>query len=153
MTTKTGAEPIEAIGQVTAANVHRDYGGREDAFKGQRTYEDVYVSEWGKWYRVRGLTGIERDQYESSITITERDGSERINVKNARPKLLVVSVVDANDQLLFSMSDVPQLAKQPAAAIQKVFDVARRISGLSTEVSREIDQAFASAQNDDSTSD
>lgn len=103
--------------------------------------EELNVPEWGGWLRVRGLTGKQRDEYETSITIGKGKNQE-INTRNARAKLVVMCLVDEAGQPLFSRQDVVALGEKSAAALQRVFDVARRLSGLSEEDMEELTETF-----------
>ena len=91
--------------------------------------EEVAVPEWGGAVLVRGLTGEERDGYEASI-MSLRGTDAQLNLRNARAKLVVKSVVDADGARLFSDQDVAALSNKSAAALQRVFEVAQRLSGL-----------------------
>lgn len=91
--------------------------------------EEVQVPEWGGSVLVRGLTGEERDAYEATL-MQLRGTDAKLNLANARAKLVARSVVDDAGNLLFSDRDVAQLAKKGAAALQHIFDVAQRLSGL-----------------------
>ena len=95
--------------------------------------EDVEVAEWGGTVRVRGLTGAQRDQFESSI-VSLKMGSkgthQDVNMQNVRAKLVALSVVDADGKRLFSDSDIKALGMKSAVALQRVFDVAQRLSGI-----------------------
>ena len=55
--------------------------------------EDVDVPEWGGTVRVRGLSGTERDAFESSM-IERRGKKVETNLTNLRAKLVAASVVD-----------------------------------------------------------
>lgn len=91
--------------------------------------ETIDVPEWGGAVRVRGLTGAERDQYESTI-LKMRGTNAQLNLVNARAKLVALSVVDEEGARLFSDDDVVALSKKSAAALERVFDAAQRLSGL-----------------------
>jgi len=94
--------------------------------------ELVSVPEWGGAVYVRGMTGTERDSFEASIT--EGQGRDvKINAQNLRAKLVARSVVDENGKPLFSKADVEALGKKSARALQRVFNVAQRLSGISDE--------------------
>jgi Pyruvate/2-oxoacid:ferredoxin oxidoreductase delta subunit len=62
---------------------------------------------------VRGLTGKQRDDYETSITVG-RGKNQEINTKNARAKLVVLCVVDEAGQQLFTSADVIALGQKSA---------------------------------------
>lgn len=92
------------------------------------SYDDVDVPEWGGTVRVRALTGAERDRFEASIA-----GGKKPSYDNFRSKLVVASVVDADGERLFTQADVQLLGKKSAAALNRVFEAAQRLSGLNDE--------------------
>jgi hypothetical protein len=93
--------------------------------------ETVDVPEWGGVVLVRAMTGEERDQYESSV-VEQRGKDTRVNLRNARAKLVALSSVDESGAKLFTQADVAALSKKSASALQRVFDVAMRLSGISS---------------------
>ncbi len=96
------------------------------------TFEEVDVPEWGGMVRVRTLTGEERDALESSMV--ERHGRKvDVNLSNLRARLVSLSCVDANGDRLFSDLDIEALGQKSAAALERVFAVARKLSGLSEQ--------------------
>lgn len=91
--------------------------------------EEVDVPEWGGSVLVSGLSGTDRDAFEASIV--EVQGSERkMDLENIRAKLVARSIVDDAGQRLFSDADVRKLGAKSAVALQRVFEVAQRLSGL-----------------------
>jgi len=94
--------------------------------------EDVEVPEWGGVVRVRGLTGAERDAFEQSI-VEQRGKNTRMNLRNIRARLVALTVVDEEGNRLFSDDDVEALGRKSAAALNRVFEVAQRLSGLRPE--------------------
>jgi hypothetical protein len=95
--------------------------------------ERVNVPEWGGDVLVRSMTGTERDAFESSIISTNGTRSS-MNLKNVRAKLVAWTVIDEDGDRLFpTTQDVHLLGEKSAAALQSVFEVAQRLSGLSTE--------------------
>lgn len=113
--------------------------------------ELVEVPEWGGAVMVRGLTGAERDALEEEVT-SQRGSSVRVNLRNLRAKLVVRSVVDEQGKHLFTPADVDALGKKSAAALQRVFNVASRLSGLSREDLEELTKNSEDGQSEDSTS-
>ena len=94
--------------------------------------EDVPVPEWGGICRVRGLTGAERDAFEQSI-VEQRGKDTRMNLRNIRAKLVAMCVVDEEGNRVFRDEDAELLGKKSAAALNRVFEVAQRLSGLRPE--------------------
>lgn len=90
--------------------------------------EIVPVPEWGGDVRVAALTGTERDRFETSFG----DGKTK-NLDNVRAKLVAKSIVDEDGQRIFSDADVVKLGLKNAAALDRVFDVAQRLSGLTKQ--------------------
>lgn len=94
--------------------------------------ETVSVPEWGGDVIVRALTGAERDQFEAGF-VKEGGRQGEMTLENTRARLVALSVVDEHGQRLFSTDDIEMLGAQPAAALDRVFFVARRLSRLSNE--------------------
>lgn len=115
-------------------------------------YEDVPVPEWGGTVRVRTLSGMERDAFEGAIT-EQRGRNVRIKPENVRARLVALSVVDEEGQPLFRLSDIKQLGAKSARALDRVWDVARRLSGISNEDVEELAKNSPNGQSDASTSD
>lgn len=94
--------------------------------------ERVVVPEWNGEVLVRALTGAERDTFEQSI-VEQRGKSTRMNLQNLRAKLVALTVVDEEGKRLFSDEDAKLLGQKSAAALNRVFEVAQRLSGLTPE--------------------
>lgn len=102
--------------------------------------EPVTVPEWGgKTVLVRGLTGEERDAWEASLrqirpSLSKKGEQEiTVNQANARAKLLVKCIVNVEGKRLFTDQQAPALGKKNGRAIDRLYDVAARLSGLSEE--------------------
>lgn len=112
----------------------------------------VAVPEWGGDVIVRGLTGAQRDKFEQDSV--ERKGDKiETNLINMRARLVALCVVDENNQRLFQDSDVKELGRKSAAALERVFDVARELSGLKTQDVAELAENLDDGQNDKATLD
>ncbi len=114
--------------------------------------EVVEVKEWGGSVKVRTLTGAERDAFEQSI-VKQRGKDTQMNLRNIRAKLVALTVVDEEGKRLFADSDVGQLGKKSAAALDKIFEVAQRLNGLRQEDVEELSKNSESDQSDDFTLD
>jgi hypothetical protein len=117
-----------------------------------RRTEDVEVPEWGGTVRVRALSGRERDAYEAGIVQVRGDGSRNVTLENIRSRLVSLTVVDESGERIFSDGDVKALGEKSAAALERVFDVARKLSGLSEDDVEELAGDFDDAPKGDSTS-
>lgn len=110
--------------------------------------EEVFIPEWGDSVLVRGLTSAERDNYEAKLVV-QKGKNTTVNMKNARARLAVLSVMDGDGKPLFSEADLPLLSAKSAAALDRIFDVASRLSGISDEDLDELSKNFESAPSDD----
>jgi hypothetical protein len=87
----------------------------------------VAVPEWGGEVLVRGMTGAERDAVEQGML--GKDGKVS-NVIGLRGRVLMFCVVDEAGKRLFQKSDIDALSAKSAAGLERVFDVARQLSGM-----------------------
>lgn len=114
--------------------------------------EDVAVPEWGGTVLVRGLTGRERDQFELDL-LQGKGRNREVNLRNMRAKLVVRSVIDSDGDRVFSDADAVALGAKSASALQRVFRVAQRLSGLADDEVEELVGELGKDQSDDSGSD
>lgn len=94
---------------------------------GKRRIESVAVPEWGGiTVKVRALSGDDRDRYEMAIYEGRRSGA-------FNPRALLVSlclVHDNGEERVFGDADVAQLGSIDARGLDRVFEVAQRLSGM-----------------------
>ena len=114
--------------------------------------EKVDVPEWGGSVFVKGMTGAERDRFEAGIITVTGDDS-KINMINIRAKLCAETVCSEEGKKLFSRSDIKELSKKSAAALQRVFDVAQRLSGITDDDVEELAEGLEASPFEDSVSD
>lgn len=115
-------------------------------------FEDVEVPEWGGTVRVGMLMGAERDAFEQGVV--ERHGKKtQLNLTNIRARLVALCVVDEEGQRVFGEADVKALGRKSALALNRVFEVAQRINGLTEEDMEELAGNLENGQSEDSTSD
>lgn len=114
--------------------------------------ETVAVPEWGGDVLVRGMTGTERDRFEASIVETHGKKVKVVMV-NIRARLVAQCVIDEKGERLFSNADIELLGKKSAAALQRVYDVAQKLCGLSDSDVEELSEAFLPGPSGASTSD
>ncbi len=85
----------------------------------------VSVPEWDGEVIVKAMSGIERDEFERSIY---HDGIKDFD--NIRAKLCAMSIVDESGKRTFSMVDIRELGGKSGKALDRVFAVAKRLSGI-----------------------
>ncbi|MFF8768491.1 hypothetical protein ACF07Q_28585 [Nocardiopsis dassonvillei] len=116
-----------------------------------RKYETVHVPQWGGSVRIRSLDGKERDIFEKSL-VDKKTGAPS-KVENARARLVAWTVVDADGRRIFSQGDIEALGKKSAAALDKVFTAARKLSGMTDEDLAELVEDFDVTPDGASSSD
>lgn len=95
--------------------------------------ETVRIPELGDpdgYVIVRGMTGAERDEFETSLI--EGKGKKRdVNTKNLRAKLIAFCCVDDAGHRVFSNEDAEGLGNVRADVLSRIYNVAQRLSGIS----------------------
>lgn len=132
----------------------KNYGTRDTLLDSESIIvEDVYLPEpVNAWYRVRGLTGRERERYERSLG-TIKNGVWRSSANGqGLARLAAMSVIDEKGAAMFSEEDINRLATKNAAILTRISDVARRLSGLTEEDIEELEGNSEGAQSESSTS-
>jgi len=114
--------------------------------------EQVDVPEWAGHVFVKGMTGLERDTFEASI-VQQRGKDARVNMVNIRAKLAAQTICDEDGVRLFTDKDVHELGKKSANALQRVFDVAQRLSGITGDDIEELAEELDTNPSDGSASD
>ena len=90
--------------------------------------EVVPVPEWNGEVNVQGLTLAEKDIWTDSILV---DG--KASMTGATAKLCALCMRDESGGLLFTEEDIPVLQAKSAQALDRVFQVAQRLSGIGQE--------------------
>jgi hypothetical protein len=88
----------------------------------------VPVPEWHGDVIVKAMTGTERDAFEASMWV---DG--KLDRSNYRSKALVRVLVNEGGARLFADNQATDLGKRNAGIIDRLYDVAGELSGLSDE--------------------
>ena len=112
------------------------YLGRDAILRaGSLKTEEVRVPEWADpdggadVVLVRELRGRERDEWEATLAVQR--GKQMIpDVTNMRAKLAARVIVGEDLEPVFTQQDVAALGELSAAALDRVFEVASRLSGL-----------------------
>lgn len=90
--------------------------------------EKLFIPEWKNDVFVRTMSGAERDSFEAKISA--ESGNKEIQLKNMRARLAVLTLCDENGKQLFETKDAPELGMKSAAALDRIFDVAQRLSKI-----------------------
>lgn len=111
--------------------------------------EVVQIPQWGGAVRVRGLTGRERAQFESVVTIKPTGSARKRRQTSAevrddlRERLVAWCVIDQAGKRLFTNADVEQLRNKSAAALEPIVDAAMRLSGMADDDLDDLAQEMA----------
>lgn len=99
----------------------------------------VATPEWpeldGQIY-VRSLTAAERSHFEMSMDFDPHGNPRKTD--NIQTRLAVLAMVTVHGDRIFEEGDVDALAKKSASALQKVFNAAAELNGLSDESTKAI---------------
>lgn len=112
--------------------------------------EDVEVPEWGGKVRVRGMNGTERDRFEMAMFLAKDDLAGKAVV---RGRQVAWCTVDEAGRRLFSDADVDVLAAKSATALDRIYSVIQRLSGVDEKAAERAARDFGSGQSGSSTSD
>lgn len=114
--------------------------------------EDVEVPEWGGIVKVKAMSGTERDAFEASIVDASAKGGPRMKTENIRAKLCVKTIVDPTSlQPMFTVADIEALGRKSAAALDRVYAVASRLSRVSQDDIEELEKNSGNGQSDTSS--
>lgn len=108
----------------------------------------VDIPEWNGYVFVRSLTGKERDAWETSLVV-QRGKKREVNTLNMRAKLVALVTVDEEGQPIFSQDQVEALSLKNSGALDRIFDVAQRLSGIGD---RDVEALVKNSDPDQDTS-
>ncbi len=122
--------------------------------------ELIEVPEWGGDVWVKGMTGQERDKFEDELIIRSTVGKGRkttqvseVSLADIRAKLCSMTICDKDKTRLFTEKDVKALSKKIEAALQRVFEIAQELSGITDDDIDELVEELEEIPFDDSASD
>lgn len=123
---------------------------------------EVHVPEWADpatgddVVLVKALSGDERMAFQLSLaqirTMPDGRTETRPDLRNMTAKLVARAIVDEQGNRVFSDRDIAALGKKSAAALERVFEVAQEMSGLSDEDIEAAVENFSEMASDDSAS-
>ena len=128
---------------------------KDDLLKAKTVPEEVDLSDIPGYHGsvlVRGMTGKERDAFEVSLMTPGRGGRREVNTVNVRAKLVVRCVVDEDGNRVLTDADAADLGETPAAAINRLYEVAARLSGMGDQEQEELTRDFGLAGGGGSSS-
>lgn len=113
--------------------------------------EKVYVPEWKGSVIVCGMTGAAKDAYEKSI-VDIKGNKHTVNRDHLRAKLLIRTVVNEHRQPIFTDGDIIKLGTKSASVLDRLCEIAQRLSGMRQADADELKKTSETTQSDDSDS-
>lgn len=98
--------------------------------------KEVFVPEWHGSVFLKSFNGHEREQFETCMIARRKKDS--FNLVDLRAELLTLTLCDENGELLFSKEDVSALSKKSGAVLDRLFEEAGAMNGLSIAGAEEI---------------
>lgn len=100
--------------------------------------QKVYLPERQDYVFVRELTGAERDQFEASNLIKDRDKKRGtmtydVRMENARARLVVMGLCDENGTRLLQEADMDAVGRMGAGVITRLYNVIASLSGITDD--------------------
>lgn len=118
-----------------------------------RQWEDVPVPEWGGTVRLVGMSGTERNAYQSSLVVLGPNGSvQRMNMADQLAKLVGKCLVGEDGERLFTDKEVRALGAKNGAVLERLGQICQRLSGLRKEDVEDAEGKSEPTQSDASTS-
>ena len=124
--------------------------------------EELEVPQWGGIVRVRGMSGTERDAFEkarsreipSGSRAARRAGNTTTELirENIRAHLVAWCVIDDSGNRVFSDDDIPSLNAKSGAALERIVEVAMRLSGMGDDDVEDLAQEMIENENPSSAS-
>lgn len=96
--------------------------------RAKRRYLEFDVPHLGK-VRIRNLTERERSRFES-VLLSNSGGLVKSKLENAKRRLIVETVVDAQGELILKPADVAALEEQDGAVTSLIYEEAKKHCGF-----------------------
>jgi hypothetical protein len=118
-----------------------------------RQHEDVDVPEWGGTVRVLGMSGTDRNAWqESMVTLGANGKPTKVNLADTLARTVGKCLVDEDFNRLFTDKEIRELGKKSGAVLDRLADIAKRLSGLTEDAVEEKAGNSEAAQSGASTS-
>lgn len=106
--------------------------GTRAALEGmQRKHIDVPITELDMQFRIREMSGTERDTFEVATFKEGADGKRTLDTKYLRARLVALCLVGEDGKRLYADKEVQLLSDAVgASAIDTLFKAAQKLNGL-----------------------
>ena len=94
----------------------------------------VEFTEYDTEYRLREMSGTDRDKFEIAAFSLDDSGSRKVNALHLRARMVALCLVDENNVRLYADDEVHMLSDEiPASVIAELFVAAQRLNGLDAD--------------------
>jgi hypothetical protein len=111
----------------------------------------VDIPEWGGGCYVRGLTALERTKLERSM-VDSRGNPNMGGLDYLRVRLVLYSAINDDGIRIFKDADQSLIEGKSIQAVERIANVAARLSGLDAQAVAELTGKSDTTPNDDSPS-
>jgi len=102
---------------------------------------------------VKQMTGRERDSFERSLFVFDKDNKVTTRMNDFRAKLAVCTLCDENGVALLKFEDYDLLSRNMSAArLEKIVNVAQKLNAITEEDKEALVKNFEVGQADNSNS-
>lgn len=117
-------------------------------------HEDVPVPEWGGKVRIRGMSGTQRSFINATFVASKGQSVEvRIEaLKTMRERVVAQCLIDAKGNRLYGDKEFSKLGEKNDVVIQRLFDKAQELSGISEGEMEELEGKSAAPESGGSDS-
>ena len=104
-----------------------------------RDTQEVEVPEWGGAVLISAMSAAERDAFEASMVDNKGKGDAK-RLQNFRARFVASCIVNEDGDRLFSNKDIVDLGKKSSAPVSRLFDLCRKLNGMTDEDVAEIEE-------------
>jgi len=109
-------------------------GNRESLMAIPRKTATVQFAEYDTEYRLREMSGTDRDKFEIGAFAFDSDGRRKVNALYLRAHLVALCLVDENNVRLYADDEVHMLSDDiPASVVAELFVAAQKLNGLDAD--------------------
>lgn len=99
--------------------------------------QGIQIEEWGGTVFIRPMNALERAEWEGYV-FSSSDTPKAKVIDQARERLAVLSICDAQGKRLFTDADIPELGKKNAIALERIGQAAMRLNKLTPKDIRDL---------------
>lgn len=102
------------------------------------SFVDVEVPEWGGTVRIASMSAADRDAFEATL-IPEKGKRQADKMANFRARFVAKCLTDEEGNRLFTDKDIVELGRKNANVVNRLFDRARDLNGMTEKDVEELE--------------